>query len=169
MTARSAKDAARTDLGWLVAKPIAHRGLHDLAAGVIENSPSAAQAAIAAGFGIECDVQLTADGEAVVFDETFIHYAENKTDQNRIILFADVERPMRYRWAQAINHAVGGFLLRAAAAPNQEGDRTGGINRIFGTVYAVRHFGKAIKKKNETLYYILKWLLVLGIAALIFL
>ena len=35
------------------------------------------------------------DGEAVVFDETFIHYAENKTDQNRIILFADVERPMR--------------------------------------------------------------------------
>ena len=60
-------------------------------------------------------------------------------------------------------------LLRAAAAPNQEGDRTGGINRIFGTVYAVRRFGKAIKKKNETLYYILKWLLVLGIAALIFL
>ncbi|GHC45254.1 aspartyl/asparaginyl beta-hydroxylase [Alcaligenes pakistanensis] len=109
------------------------------------------------------------DGEAVVFDETFIHYAENKTDQNRIILFADVERPMRYRWAQAINHAVGGFLLRAAAAPNQEGDRTGGINRIFGTVYAVRRFGKAIKKKNETLYYILKWILVLGIAALIFL
>ncbi|MFP3617521.1 aspartyl/asparaginyl beta-hydroxylase domain-containing protein, partial [Paraburkholderia sp. SIMBA_050] len=50
------------------------------------------------------------DGEAVVFDETFIHYAENKTDQNRIILFADVERPMRYRWAQAFNRVVGGFL-----------------------------------------------------------
>ncbi|MCH1993689.1 aspartyl/asparaginyl beta-hydroxylase domain-containing protein, partial [Achromobacter xylosoxidans] len=78
------------------------------------------------------------DGEAVVFDETFIHYAENKTDQNRIILFADVERPMRYRWAQAFNRVVGGFLLRAAAAPNQEGDATGGINRIFGAVYAVR-------------------------------
>ncbi|CAM5767726.1 glycerophosphodiester phosphodiesterase family protein [Bosea minatitlanensis] len=69
MTARSAKDAARPDLGWLVAKPIAHRGLHDLAAGVIENSPSAAKAAIAGGFGIECDVQLTADGEAVVFHD----------------------------------------------------------------------------------------------------
>lgn len=69
MSTGSAKDAGRPDLGWLVAKPIAHRGLHDLAAGVIENSPSAAKAAIAGGFGIECDVQLTADGEAVVFHD----------------------------------------------------------------------------------------------------
>lgn len=35
------------------------------------------------------------DGESVVFDETYIHYAENKTDQNRIIFFADVERPLK--------------------------------------------------------------------------
>lgn len=69
MSAGSLKNAGRPDLGWLVAKPIAHRGLHDLAAGVIENSPSAATAAIAGGLGIECDVQLTADGEAVVFHD----------------------------------------------------------------------------------------------------
>lgn len=69
MPAGSHKNAGRLDLGWLVAKPIAHRGLHDLASGVIENSPSAATAAIAGGFGIECDVQLTADGEAVVFHD----------------------------------------------------------------------------------------------------
>lgn len=49
--------------------PIAHRGLHDRAAGVIENSRAAAEAAIAAGYGIELDVQLTADGEAVVFHD----------------------------------------------------------------------------------------------------
>lgn len=67
--AQASRDAGRPDLGWLVARPIAHRGLHDLAAGVIENSPSAAQAAIAGAFGIECDVQLTADGEAVVFHD----------------------------------------------------------------------------------------------------
>lgn len=59
----------RPALDWLVAKPIAHRGLHGLSPGVIENSGSAAKAAIAAGFGIECDVQLTADGEAVVFHD----------------------------------------------------------------------------------------------------
>ncbi|MGO4172710.1 glycerophosphodiester phosphodiesterase family protein [Bosea sp. TAF32] len=67
--AQTSNTTGRPELGWLVARPIAHRGLHDLAAGVIENSPSAAQAAIAGGFGIECDVQLTADGEAVVFHD----------------------------------------------------------------------------------------------------
>ena len=51
---------------WLTARPIAHRGLHDRARGIIENMPGAAQAAIEAHFGIECDIQLTADGEAMV-------------------------------------------------------------------------------------------------------
>lgn len=54
---------------WLVARPIAHRGFHNKARGVIENSPSAAEAAIARGFAIECDVQITADGEAMVFHD----------------------------------------------------------------------------------------------------
>ncbi|MET0185436.1 MAG: lipid A hydroxylase LpxO, partial [Achromobacter sp.] len=76
---------------------------------------------------------------------------------------------MRYRWAQAINHFFSVILLRAAASPNQEGDRTGGINRIFGTVYAVRRFGKRLRKKSKPLYYASKWLLVMAILALIFL
>jgi glycerophosphoryl diester phosphodiesterase len=52
--------------GWLTAQPYAHRGLHDSAAGVIENTPSAFRAAIQAGYGLECDVQISADGEAMV-------------------------------------------------------------------------------------------------------
>ncbi len=51
---------------WLTARPIAHRGLHDAAKGVIENTASAFRAAIAGGYGIECDIQLSADGEAMV-------------------------------------------------------------------------------------------------------
>jgi len=52
--------------GWLTARPVAHRGLHDAAHGVIENMPAAAQAAISGNFAVECDIQLTADGEAMV-------------------------------------------------------------------------------------------------------
>jgi glycerophosphoryl diester phosphodiesterase len=52
---------------WLVERPIAHRGLHD--AGRPENSLAAARAAIAAGCAIECDIQRSADGEAVVFHD----------------------------------------------------------------------------------------------------
>ncbi len=51
---------------WLTARPIAHRGLHDAASGVIENTPSAFRAAIDGGYGIECDLQISADGEAMV-------------------------------------------------------------------------------------------------------
>src|SRR5437868_2862801 len=53
-------------LDWLTARPIAHRGLHDAAAGVIENTASAFEAAIEGGYGIETDVQISADGEAMV-------------------------------------------------------------------------------------------------------
>jgi glycerophosphoryl diester phosphodiesterase len=56
---------------WLAERPIAHRGLHDSTSGVIENTLRAAEAAIAGGFAIECDIQLSVDGEAIVFhDET---------------------------------------------------------------------------------------------------
>ena len=51
---------------WLTARPVAHRGLHDRARGIVENMPSAALAAIDGNFAIECDVQLSADGEAMV-------------------------------------------------------------------------------------------------------
>jgi glycerophosphoryl diester phosphodiesterase len=56
-------------LGWLTARPIAHRGLHEAAQGLIENSIGAARAAIAAGYGIECDVQAASDGGVVVFHD----------------------------------------------------------------------------------------------------
>jgi glycerophosphoryl diester phosphodiesterase len=51
---------------WLTARPVAHRGLHDVARGIVENMPAAAQAAVARNFAIECDIQLSADGEAMV-------------------------------------------------------------------------------------------------------
>src|SRR5260370_16333386 len=53
-------------LDWLIARPIAHRGLHDASAGIIENTSSAIEAAVAAGYGIEVDLQVTADGDAMV-------------------------------------------------------------------------------------------------------
>ncbi len=54
---------------WLTGRPIAHRGLHDAAKGVIENTLAAAEAAVAESFAIECDVQMSADGEVFVFHD----------------------------------------------------------------------------------------------------
>jgi glycerophosphoryl diester phosphodiesterase len=60
----SAADLSGSD--WLTARPVAHRGLHDAARDVIENTPSSVAAAVAANYGIEVDLQITADGEAMV-------------------------------------------------------------------------------------------------------
>ncbi len=54
---------------WLIANPIAHRGFHNVEAGVVENSISSYQAAIDAGFSIESDLQITKDGRVVVFHD----------------------------------------------------------------------------------------------------
>jgi glycerophosphoryl diester phosphodiesterase len=56
-------------LDWLVARPIAHRGLHDAKAGRVENTSSAFAGALAGNYAIECDLQLTRDAEAAVFHD----------------------------------------------------------------------------------------------------
>ena len=53
-------------LDWLIARPVAHRGLHDAAERHHREHASAFAAAIAGNYGIECDLQITADGEAMV-------------------------------------------------------------------------------------------------------
>lgn len=57
-------------LDWLTARPVAHRGLHDVSAGVIENTAPAFIAAVAAAYAIECDLQVSADGEAMVHHDS---------------------------------------------------------------------------------------------------
>ena len=57
------------NLDWLFATPIAHRGLHSHADGIVENTTTAAARAVARGFAIECDIQRTIDDEAVVFHD----------------------------------------------------------------------------------------------------
>ena len=53
----------------------------------------------------------------MIFDETYLHWAVNDSRRGRLILLCDIERPMRFRWAQAINHALGLVLMMATARP----------------------------------------------------
>lgn len=81
--------------------PIAHRALHDRTAGRIENSPAAIRAAVAAGYAIEVDLQLSRDGVAMVFhdeeldrltDETGPVNARSAEDLGRIRLTDSADR-----------------------------------------------------------------------------
>jgi beta-hydroxylase len=108
------------------------------------------------------------DGEAVMFDDTFIHWAENRTDQARIILFCDIERPLTNRIVRWVNHAFKATAIRASQTENIQGDRIGVLNRIFSVVYYVRLSGKTLKRRSRAAYYAVKWALVFGILYLIF-
>src|SRR4051812_40814539 len=82
---------------WLTARPIAHRGYHDRGAGRIENTLSAAEAAAARNFAIECDLQVTAEGEAIVFhDDTLDRLTEAATGAVRARTLAELKAmPLR--------------------------------------------------------------------------
>jgi len=108
------------------------------------------------------------DGEPVMFDETFIHIAENRSDVTRIILFCDIERPLRTRLVRALNHFVKTTLIRESQTANVPGDRVGLLNHIFNAVYRVRLIGKAIKRRSRVAHYTLKWLIFGGLLYLIY-
>ncbi|MDA8363813.1 MAG: aspartyl/asparaginyl beta-hydroxylase domain-containing protein [Gammaproteobacteria bacterium] len=109
------------------------------------------------------------DGEAVMFDETYIHYAENRTDVPRVILFCDIERPLRSRAMAALNRVFKRVVMRASQTQNVEGEHVGFLNRLFAYVYRARLVGKRIKSRNKVVYYGLKYILIGGAFYLIFL
>jgi beta-hydroxylase len=114
--------------------------------------------------GVEC---VWRDGEAFMFDETFIHTAENATDQNRIILFCDVERPMKYGFVTAINRWVSNHIVKASATQNVDGEHVGALNRMFGWLYEIHLAGRRVKQWNRKIYYALKYVAAFAVLGLI--
>lgn len=103
------------------------------------------------------------DGEAVMFDETYIHYAENTTESQRVILFCDIERPVYFAPVRWLNHLFGRIVMKAAATQNVEGEPVGAINKVFSYAYHLRAQAKKLKARSRPTYYIGKWLLIGGL------
>jgi beta-hydroxylase len=108
------------------------------------------------------------DGEAVMFDETYIHHAENKTDQNRIILFLDVKRPVNFFLVDFINEVFSRIVVAASATKNIKGDKVGFLNRIFSVVHRISLVGKKLKAFNRPLYKALQYGIYIGLIYWIF-
>ncbi len=105
------------------------------------------------------------DGQGVVFDETFIHRAQNDTDVERLILFCDVARPMRFGFARSFNGWFGRHVVAAASSPNDAGDSTGMINRLFFVSDRAGQLRRRYKAWNRGVYRLTKAALVVGFAA----
>lgn len=101
------------------------------------------------------------DGEDIVFDETYVHWAENKTDQTRVILFCDVERPLRTAVMRAVNRCVGRVLGQATATQNLATEHVGAVNRLYGFAHRVGERKKAFKRRHPLGYRLGRYALIL--------
>ena len=95
------------------------------------------------------------DGEVFMFDETYLHYANNNSESYRLILMCDVERPMSF-----LGRFVNFFyqvLMRFTVVPNMERDRRGLANLIFGSLSPILKRTKEMKQTNRPLYLLIKY------------
>lgn len=109
------------------------------------------------------------DGEVMMFDETFIHHAENTTPHGRVILFCDVERPLHFAPMRWLNRAFAKLVMTASATQNVAGEPVGALNKAFYYLYQLRLKAKALKNSHRRVYYAGKWLLIGGLVYLLFL
>ncbi|MFQ5596769.1 MAG: aspartyl/asparaginyl beta-hydroxylase domain-containing protein [Nitrospiria bacterium] len=109
------------------------------------------------------------DGEAFMFDETYLHFARNNADQNRLILMCDVERPMNIL-GRIFNFPYQ-LLMRLTVTPNMEGDRRGLANIVFSGLAPILERTKKLKETHRKSYLALKYsvntILIMSALALI--
>ncbi|XOZ34951.1 aspartyl/asparaginyl beta-hydroxylase domain-containing protein [Halomonadaceae bacterium KBTZ08] len=95
------------------------------------------------------------DGDDLIFDETYLHYAHNDADQYRLILMCDVERPT-WLLGRVINFFYKG-LMRLTVVPNMDGDQRGFANNLFARISPALARVRELKKTNRRQYKALKY------------
>jgi len=106
------------------------------------------------------------NSKALLFDETYLHYAKNNSDNYRLILMCDVDRPMNFL-GRFINFFYKG-LMRLTVVPNIEGDKRGFANILFSGLAPVNQKLKALKQTNKKLYLLIKYTINLTLILLTF-
>lgn len=107
------------------------------------------------------------DGEVIMFDETYIHYAQNNTDKDRLILMCDIDRPMR-SWIGSIFNWFYKLIARQSVVPNTPEDEKGSINKLFSGLAPILKKTKALKQTNRPLYLTIKYTVNLTLFILVF-
>lgn len=126
-------------IGWLTARPIAHRGLHG--AGLPENSLGAARAAMDGGFTIECDVLLSRDRVPMVFhDDTLTRMTDESgrlgdrtaDDLSALALGGGAERiPSVEAFLAAVGGAVPIVMELKGTSPQADADFFDGLGPLL--------------------------------------
>lgn len=103
------------------------------------------------------------DGEAILFDETYMHYTTNKTDTPRIILMTDIDRPLKSKLLQKFYAAFGSFFNGLFLVDNVDTSISGIGNKLGKGLNAYKALLKSFKKKNKPLYVASKVIVIGGL------
>lgn len=106
-----------------------------------------------------------ADGESILFDETYLHSAYNHSDTPRIILMTDVERPLKLKWVQKTYYLFGRFFNKLFAVDNVDASKTGIGNKFGRYLNQYKAFLKRFKTWNKPLYTFSKLLVLFAVLA----
>ena len=126
-------------------RPIAHRGLHDRANGVIENSRSAFEAAIAHRYAIECDVQLSSDGVPFIFhDDEFdrLTAANGRSDRlpiaevQKLVLTGSATNEVPQRFTEFLEQIAGRAMLQIELKQQTSPAKTRALAHAVATALA---------------------------------
>ncbi|MBS0326194.1 MAG: aspartyl/asparaginyl beta-hydroxylase domain-containing protein, partial [Proteobacteria bacterium] len=104
----------------------------------------------------------------LLFDETYIHSVENKTDMTRIILFCDVERPLRTPVMRALNRWMARTVIRAASTQNTPAEPVGALNQVYALLGRGSDLLTRLKRRNRTAFRTVKYALIAALAYWIF-
>lgn len=107
------------------------------------------------------------DGDSIIFDETYLHSAYNDTDTPRIILMTDIDRPLKLGFVQKAYWHFGRFFNRLFMIDNVDASNTGIGNKLGQGLLSYQKMLKSIKRKNRSLYYAGKWLVIGALLLLI--
>jgi glycerophosphoryl diester phosphodiesterase len=93
--------------------PIAHRGLHDVTTGRVENTAAAFSAALAKGYGIECDVRPSACATPMIFHDDTL---ERLVEHSGLVHAHDAAALKRFKFRNGSDHMIDlGELLELVA------------------------------------------------------
>lgn len=119
---------------------------------------------------VDEEPQAWYDGEDFIFDETYIHYVINDTDDYRLIFFCDLDRPLKQPM-YTINQWVSNVLAALTQPQNIDGEQAGLANRAYrGFINFSKLFStpiKALKRKSRTAYNLLRAVAIIVIVLLI--
>jgi len=101
-----------------------------------------------------------ADGEGVLFDETYFHRAYNNSEKPRIILMTDIDRPLKSKLVENTYSAFGRFFNGLFSIDNLDSSKTGLGNKLGKYLNSYKAALKRFKHWNKPLYVASKLIVV---------